>query len=79
MPHVTVMLWPGKSDRQKQQLSDAIVESVTGLIGYGPASVSVGFEEVPPDDWMTRVYGPQIAARWNQLTKKPGYGPGPNG
>lgn len=52
MPHVIVKLWPGKSDEQKRGLSDAIVESVTSLLGYGPDSVSVGFDEVPSTHWM---------------------------
>jgi len=74
-----VTLWPGKTDQQKQRLSDAIVESVTSILGYGEESVSVGFEEVSAADWMAQVYRPQVAGRWNDLTRKPGYGPGPNG
>ena len=79
MPHVIVKLWPGKSDEQKARLSDAIVESVTRILGYGPDSVSVGFEDVPSDEWMDRVYAPDIAAKWPSLIKQPGYGPGPGG
>ena len=77
MPHVIVKLWPGKSDTQKRQLSDAIVREVTRILDYGPKAVSVGFEEIAPGDWTSRVYGPDIQERWNALTKPPGYGPGP--
>ncbi len=77
MPHVIVKLWPGKSDEQKRRLSDAIVDSVTGILNYGAESVSVGFEEVTPDQWTERVYTPDIARRWKTLTKTPGYGRGP--
>ena len=35
MPHVIVKLWPGKSERQKARLADAIVKDVTHLLGYG--------------------------------------------
>ena len=31
MPHVIVKLWPGKSDAQKRELSDAIVREVTRI------------------------------------------------
>jgi 4-oxalocrotonate tautomerase len=79
VPHVIVKLWPGKSVRQKRALSDAIVESVTGILGYGPDSVSVGFDEVPSADWNSQVYQPDIATKWPSLTKQPGYGPGPSG
>lgn len=75
MPHVIVKLWPGKSARQKAALTRDIVEAVTRDLAYGEESVSVAFEEVPADEWMDRVYGPDISDRWDKLTKKPGYGP----
>ncbi|MFA7585335.1 MAG: tautomerase family protein [Novosphingobium sp.] len=78
MPHVIVKLWPGKSPEQKRRLSDAIVESITGILGYGSESVSVGFEEVSSADWASQVYQPDIARKWPTLTKQPGYGPGPS-
>jgi 4-oxalocrotonate tautomerase len=40
---------------------------------YGEASVSVGLEEVPADDWMAKVYEPDIRARPQTIYKKPGY------
>ena len=75
MPHVTVSLWPGKSAEQKERLTRAIVDSVTENLAYGEESVSVSFVEVSPGEWMTKVYEPEIAGRWDMLTKKPGYGP----
>lgn len=77
MPHVSVSLWPGKSPAQKQELTDAIVHSVTRLLGYGEDSVSVSFREVEPADWMSDVFEPEIAERWQSLTKLPGYVPRP--
>lgn len=76
MPHVIVKLWPGKSEAQKRDLSDAIVRDVTRVLNYGAESVSVGFEEVGPSDWSARVYEPDIRDKWDTLTKEPGYGPG---
>ena len=78
MPHVIVKLWPGKSDNQKRQLSDAIVDDVTRIFDYGEESVSVAFEEVAPQDWSDRVFNPDILGKWDSLTKEPGYGPRPN-
>ena len=54
MPHVIVKLWPGKSQEQKQQLSDQIVTSVMRILGYGEESVSVAMKEMEPDDWKQR-------------------------
>lgn len=75
MPHVIVKLWPGKTEQQKTRLSDAIVEAVTGVLGYGEEAVSVALEEVEAADWTDRVYRPDIRDKWNTLYKKPGYDP----
>jgi 4-oxalocrotonate tautomerase len=78
MPHVIVKLWPGKSAEQKTQLSDAIVRDVTRILSCDEDSVSVGFEEIPSQDWTERVYEPDILNKWNTLAKEPGYGPRPD-
>ena len=73
MPHVIVKLWPGKSERQKARLADAIVKDVTHLLGYGEDSVSVAFEEVSSRDWAEKVYKTDILGNPDKLYKKPGY------
>jgi 4-oxalocrotonate tautomerase len=73
MPHVIVKLWPGKSEEQKKQLSDAITRDVMKVLHYGEDSVSVAFEEVPSSEWKEKVYGPDIEERPETLYKKPGY------
>lgn len=75
MPHVIVKMWPGKSERQKQQLSDQITDAVTRTLGYGKASVSVGIEVVQPSAWVRDVYDPDIRGKWDDLYQKPGYDP----
>jgi 4-oxalocrotonate tautomerase len=79
MPHIIVKLWPGQSEKQKARLTDAIVRDVTAILNQGEESVSVGFEEVNPQDWTEQVYEPEILNKWNTLTKEPGYGPRPPG
>jgi 4-oxalocrotonate tautomerase len=73
MPHVTVKLWPGQSERQKARLAEAITKSVMDVLGYGEESVSVALEEVEPEDWAEKVYKPDIVNKPEQLYKKPGY------
>jgi 4-oxalocrotonate tautomerase len=75
MPHIIVELWPGKSERQKAQLAEAIVKDVTRVLSYGEESVSVAMEEVEPGDWADKVYEPDIQNKWETLHKKPGYDP----
>ena len=73
MPHVIVKLWPGKSERQKARLAEAIAKDVMDVLGYGEESVSVALEEVEPQDWAEKVYKPDIVSKPERLYKKPGY------
>ena len=73
MPHVIVKLWPGKSERQKQRLADAIAEVVMEVLNYGEESVSIGIEEVAADDWANKVFKPDIDEKADTLYRKPGY------
>ncbi len=73
MPHVIVKLWPGKSEKQKQELADRITADVMKVLRYGEESVSVAVEEIGPDDWAEKVYQPDIIEGSELLYKKPGY------
>ena len=73
MPHVIVKLWPGKSKKQKQELADRITCAVMQTLHYGEESISVGVEEVPANEWMSRVCDPVIQAKPDTIFKKPGY------
>ena len=73
MPHVIVKLWPGKSEKQKNRLTNKIVEDVMGVLNYGEESVSVSIEEIKSDEWREKVYNPDIVNCSGKLYKKPGY------
>ena len=73
MPHVIVKSWPGKSEQQKARLAEAITRDVMDILHYGDESVSVAVEEIKSEDWLERVYKPDIKNRWDNLYKKPGY------
>jgi 4-oxalocrotonate tautomerase len=73
MPHVIVKLWPGKSEQQKNRLAEAIIKNVMDILHYGEESVSVAMEEVKSQDWVEKVYRPDIRNQWDKLYKKPGY------
>ena len=73
MPHVIVKLWPGKSEKQKQELAARITGAVTDVLNYGADSVSVALEEVSSDDWAKKVYKPDVLNGPGKLYKKPGY------
>ena len=73
MPHVIVKLWPGKSEKQKAKLAEEITKAVMSVLNYGEGSVSVAMEEVRADDWMDKVYKPDILGKPKLIYKKPGY------
>ena len=73
MPHVIVKLWPGKSEKQKARLAEAIAKNVMDVLSYGEESVSVSIEEIEARDWAEKVYKPDIMNKPDQVYKKPGY------
>jgi 4-oxalocrotonate tautomerase len=73
MPHVIVKLWPGKTEQQKIRLAEAIAKDVMGILHYGEESVSVALEEVESQDWVEKVYKPDIKNKCDKVYKKPGY------
>ncbi len=75
MPHVVVKLWPGKSEQQKIRLAEAITKNIIDILHYKDESVSVAMEEVKSQDWIDKVYKPDIQNRWDTLYKNPGYNP----
>ena len=73
MPHVSVKLWPGRSEQDKRRLAEAIAEDVVKIIQCGEESVSVAIEEISAEDWKKKVYDPEIRGKMDKLYKKPGY------
>jgi 4-oxalocrotonate tautomerase len=71
MPHVIVKLWPGKSEDQKNRLSEAITKNIMDILHYGEKSVSVAMEEIKRQDWVEKVYKPEIRVTWAGSTRSP--------
>jgi 4-oxalocrotonate tautomerase len=75
MPHVIVKLYAGRPDQEKSRLADALTDAVMTTLNYGEESVSVGIEDVKPEDWTETVYKPEILGKPETIYKKPGYDP----
>ena len=73
MPHVIVKLYAGRSDRKKVKLAEEITKAVMASVNCAEDSVSVGIEDIRPDNWTEKVFNPDILANWDSLYKKPGY------
>lgn len=75
MPHISIKLYPGRSEQQKVQLAEQIVKDVISLLESSEGSISVAIEETNPEDWVETVYKPEILNNPEKLYKKPGYNP----
>jgi 4-oxalocrotonate tautomerase len=75
MPHVIVKLHAGRSETLKLRLADAVAKAVMSTLNMGEESVSVSIEDVKPEHWAERVYGPDVLGKSETLYKKPGYNP----
>lgn len=43
------------------------------ILHYGEKSVSVAMQEIRPEDWVAKVYRPDIKNSLDNLHKKPGH------
>jgi len=75
MPHIIVKLYPGRTEQQKIQLTEKIVQDVVATVNCEEKTISVAFEEIKPEDWTEKVYKPDILNNEQKLYKKPGYNP----
>ncbi len=75
MPHISIKLYPGRSEQQKVRLAEQIVKDVISLLESSEDSISVAIEEINPEDWVEKVHKPEILNNPEKLYKKPGYKP----
>jgi len=73
MPHVSVKMYPGRSEKEKAELAEAIAQDVMDIIGAGRSSISVAIEDISPGEWKEKVYEPEIIKKSENLYIKPGY------
>lgn len=73
MPHLAVKLLEGKSEKQKEQLAQALVRAAQEVIGFGEESYSVTIQEYSWEEWKKGVYPNDIMKEQDILYKKPGY------
>lgn len=51
MPLITVSMYPGRTETQKQDFAKAVTESATKILGAGESHVIVVFDENPKSNW----------------------------
>jgi 4-oxalocrotonate tautomerase len=75
MPHVSIKMYPGRSEDVKRQLTDAIIRDVLSIVQCDEKWISVVVEEIDSAEWPEKVYKPEILDKQDSLYKKPGYNP----
>ena len=73
MPHINVKLFPGKTEEQKKEFAQRIVDAGMEVMGTSEWAMSVVLEEVPSKEWEEKVYIPEIREKEHQVYIKPGY------
>ena len=52
MPHIDVMLWPGRDEETKKKFGEKVVKDAMEILGVKNRDhLSVSFTEVPSDKW----------------------------
>ena len=75
MPHVIIKLQSGRSEQQKAKLAEEVIKAVMAGAKCAEHSVSVAIEDIEPQQWIEKVYEPDILGNWDRTYKKPGYNP----
>lgn len=73
MPHVVLKLWKGRSDETKVKIAEAIAKAAHEATGSPEEAISVSIEDYPKEEWMEKVYYPQIMDKQDTLYVKPQY------
>lgn len=51
MPHLSVRMYPGRTEEVKQDLANKLQDFVVKELGCDPKVVSVSFKEIEADKW----------------------------
>lgn len=73
MPHIKINLLEGKTEEQKQKLTDEFVKIAKEILDYGDDAFSVAIEDFTKEEWKNEVYPNKVMSQQDKLYKKPGY------
>ena len=75
MPHVIVKLQSGRSEEQKGKIAEEVTQAIMTSASCPASAVSVAIEDVEANDWVEKVYKPDILGKAGAIYKQPGYNP----
>lgn len=73
MPHITVQMYPGRSDELKAKLAKVLAETASKELDRGIEHFSVSIEDVPQDEWTDKVYKKITDPENKDVFVRPGY------
>ena len=73
MPHITIQMYPGRSDELKKKLAEAVVKTASEELQRGKEHFSVSIEDVPQEEWNEKVYKKITDPENKTVFVRPGY------
>ncbi|MCQ2593973.1 MAG: tautomerase family protein [Treponemataceae bacterium] len=73
MPHITVQMYPGRTDEQKAALAKALAETASKSLHREIEHFSVSVVDVPQDEWKEKVYNSAADPNNKEVFVRPGY------
>ncbi|GAA3646608.1 tautomerase family protein [Asaccharospora irregularis] len=55
MPHISVKMYPGRTDKVKEEFAKKIQDLTVEEFGCQPCHVSVSVEDIEPENWKEEV------------------------
>ena len=71
MPHITIQMYPGRSDELKKEVAEALRDDAAKALSREKEHFSVSVVDVPQDEWKARVYDKVLADKDTVI--QPGY------
>ena len=75
MPHITLKMYQGRTEEQKEAVTKALSEALKSTLGCSDEHVSVSIYDYDPKEWGEKVFYPEIMGSGEHLYKKPEYEP----
>ena len=75
MPHISVKMYKGRTEEQKQKLAKALSDAMLDAIGCDETHISITINDYDKAEWGEKVFYPEIMADESALYKKPEYKP----
>lgn len=73
MPHITVQMYPGRSDEIKARLAKVLAEAASKELDRGIEHFSVSIQDVAQEDWNEKVYKSATDPNNKEVFIRPGY------